>query len=391
VRTLPPIVYFGNDWFADNRTSSHHMARELSRHTRLLYVECPGLRVPRGTARDLRRIASKLRRGLQRPSPVHDNLSIATLTQLPLHGSAIAHRLNGAWGEAMVRRAVRAERIASPIVWCTVPHVAGLVRRLGWRPVIYHCIDEYASLPGVDAQAVTNMDDALSRMADLVVAASRPVFERKTALNRCTLLLPHGVDFEHFARARNGNLPRPRELAGLHPPVVGFFGLIEDWIDLDLVGWLAAELPHVTFVMIGRIGVSDDAVPRRPNILFLGPRPYETLPAYGAHFDAAIIPYKLTAQVMAANPLKLREYLAMGLPTVSVSTPEIDQFVDVVAVAATREEFRQALVDAVARGSDETAIARRMDRARATTWHARVDQLLPHVERVLDALRGAVG
>jgi glycosyltransferase involved in cell wall biosynthesis len=287
----------------------------------------------------------------------------------------------------MVRRAARSEGLASPILWCTLPHVAKLVGQLGARPIIYHCIDDYASLPGVDAVAVRSMDESLSRLADLVVAASRPVFEAKQALNPSTLLLPHGVDFDHFARARSEPLPMPRELAGLRPPFVGFFGLIEHWIDLDLVGWLAAELPHVTFIMIGRVAVGDEKVPNRPNLLFLGPRPYEDLPAYGAHFDAAIIPYKLTAQVIAANPLKLREYLAMGLPAVSVSTPEIDQFADVVSVTASREAFREALVQALACGRDEAAVARRMARARTATWRARVDQLLPHVERALDASR----
>src|SRR6185369_17260951 len=104
------------------------------------------------------------------------------------------------------------------------------------------------------------------------------------------------------------------------------------------------------FLMIGRVAVPDGDVPKLPNIHFIGRRPYETLPAYGKAFTAAIIPYHLTAQVVNSNPIKLREYLAMGKPIVSVSTPEIDKFAEHVAVARSREEYLARLDEAVGKG-----------------------------------------
>jgi glycosyltransferase involved in cell wall biosynthesis len=194
--------------------------------------------------------------------------------------------------------------------------------------------------------------------------------------------MPHGVDVDHFATARASGAVPP-ELQGLARPIVGFTGLIERWIDLDLVGWLAHQLPQVTFVMIGRVAVPAESVPAAPNLHFLGPRPYESLPAYGRCFDAAIIPYRLTDQVHAANPLKLREYLAMGLPTVAVSTPEIDKFAGVVSVTRTREEFLAALVATLAAGSDPELIRRRMDAVKDVSWATRVDELLVSVQSLL--------
>jgi glycosyltransferase involved in cell wall biosynthesis len=380
--TLPPVLYFGNDWFADNRTSSHHVARQLARHADVLYVEAPGLRRPRATSRDVRRIANKLTRATVR-FEASERLIVRTLPQVPLHGSALARYVNRLVGTAFTNLALRREGMRRPIVWCTVPHVANLVSRVTRSLLVYHCIDDYSALPDVDVDAVRTLDGRLSRDEDLVVAASRPVFEAKQRLNRSTLLMPHGVDVEHFATARNGTVRPPEDVARLPRPVVGFIGLLERWIDLDLVGWLAGQLPNVSFVLIGRVAGPAAEIPRLPNVHVLGPRPYEALPAYGSCFDAAIIPYRLTDQVLAANPLKLREYLAMGLPVVSVSTPEVDQFADVVAVAATRSDFLAAVVAALNEAPDPAVVARRVDAVRHAGWAARVDGLLGHVASML--------
>jgi glycosyltransferase involved in cell wall biosynthesis len=384
----PPVVYFGNDWFADNRTSSHHVARKLADRTRVLYMECPGLRAPEVSSRDAWRIVRKVGRAFQPAVAVSDNLTVKTLVQWPAHRSRLVATINRAWSRAAVWQAMRALGSGAPVAWCTVPHVAGFVGDIGARAIVYHCIDDYSSLPGVDAEAVRAMDDSLARRADLVIAASGPVFESRRTLNPNTVLVPHGVDFEHFARACRGQLPTPPELSDVSGPIVGFTGLIERWIDVDLVGWLAGELPHATFIMVGRVAIPAERLPQAPNLRWLGPRPYERLPEYGARFDAAIIPYRLNAQVHAANPLKLREYLAMGLPVVSVGTPEIDKFEHVVRIARTREAFRDALAEALLERRDATGIEQRQAVASEGTWAKRVDEIWGHVKRVLEKKAG---
>ncbi len=381
--TPPPVVYFGNDWFADNRTSSHHVARQLAARTKVLYVECPGLRAPEVSSRDAMRVVRKVARAFRPAVAVAEGLTVKTLVQWPAHRSNAVARINRVWSRATAKWAMRALGSDAPVAWCTVPHVAGFIEDIGARAIVYHCIDDYGSLPGVDAEAVRAMDDRLTRRADLVIAASGPVYETRRALNPNTVLVPHGVDFEHFARARRGLLPAPSELADVTGPIVGFTGLIERWIDVDLVGWLATQIPQATFVMIGRVAIPHEQLPSAPNLRWLGARPYERLPEYGARFDAAIIPYRLNAQVHAANPLKLREYLSMGLPIVSVSTPEIDKFEHVVAIARTREAFRDALATALATPSSEASVERRQAVAREGTWTARVDEIWARLEMVL--------
>jgi hypothetical protein len=162
---LPPILYFGNDWFADNRTSSHHVARQLARHTRVLYVEVPGLRPPQATSRDVRRMVMKLSRAVGRRHDAAGNLAVRTLPQVPLHGSAVARALNVAASSVFTRIALHCEDMTAPIVWCTVPHVAPFVRHIPRSLLVYHCIDDYSALPGVDAGAVRAFDDELASRA----------------------------------------------------------------------------------------------------------------------------------------------------------------------------------------------------------------------------------
>jgi glycosyltransferase involved in cell wall biosynthesis len=275
--------------------------------------------------------------------------------------------------------------VKAPVTWFVVPHLASVAGRLGERLSVYYCIDDYAALPDVDVEAVRAMDETLTRRADLVFVASDTLLDRKRSLNPNTHVSPHGVDYEHFVKAQDPALATPEDIAGLKRPIIGFFGLIERWIELDLVAYLAAQRPDWSFLMIGRIAVPEKDVPRLPNIHYLGRRPYETLPAYGKAFSAAIIPYHLTPQVLHSNPIKLREYLAMGKPIVSVSAPEIDKFADFVAIARTREEFLAKLDDAVTRGLTPAQVQRQTELASTMTWDANLRKVIAVVEQQLAA------
>lgn len=379
-----PILYFGNDWHADNRTSSHHIARRLAREFPLYYIECPGLRAPQRSGRDLRRIVMKLRRFLQGARSVEGGVKVWTLVQIPFHRFALMRWLNRLFLTASLRWLMWREGIRRPMTWFVAPHMSSVVGRLGERLSVYYCIDDHSSLPGVNREVVRAMDDELARKADLVFVSAETLLERKLPLNENTCYSPHGVDFDHFAHAQDDRTALPADTVGLAQPVVGFFGLIEKWIDLELIDFLAEQRPHWTFLMIGRLAVPENELPRRPNLHWIGKRPYEELPAYGKLFDAAIIPFRLTEVIWHANPIKLREYLAMGKPIVSVSTPEIDKYSDVVETARTREEFLARLDTVLARPSTSTEIARRMDRVAPESWDGRIREVLAIVDRHLD-------
>src|ERR1051326_3298115 len=121
------------------------------------------------------------------------------------------------------------------------------------------------------------MDADLTRRADQVFVASASLLESKRRLNPKTEHSPHGVDVGLFSQASNPSTVLAPEAAELKHPIIGFFGLIEAWIDLDLIAWLARSRPHWTFLMIGRLAVDDACVKDLPNVVFAGPQPYPSL------------------------------------------------------------------------------------------------------------------
>ena len=379
-----PFLYFGNDWFAENRTSSHHIARWLARNHRVYYVECPGLRAPQGSVRDLKKIWAKLVRFFKGPRPAVENVKIVTLLQVPLHRFRLVRWMNRAMILATLRWLMWHEGIRRPIAWFMIPHLSLAAGRLGESLSVYYCTDDHAALTDVDAQAVRAMDEELTRKANLVFVASQTLLDAKLRLNPNTYVSPHGVDIAHFGRAQDDNLAIPADTADLPRPIVGFFGLIERRIDLELLDYLAGSRPHWTFLMIGRVALPVRDLPHRPNLHFIGKRPYESLPAYGKQFDVAIIPYRQTQFNYHANPLKLREYLAMGKPVVSVSTPEIDKYSDVVAIAHSREEFLAKLDAVLSRPSTPAEIRGHLDRVADESWDARLAEVFDVVGRRLE-------
>jgi glycosyltransferase involved in cell wall biosynthesis len=379
--TLPPIVYFGNTWSTDHRTSSHHIAAHLALRTQLLYIECPGLRAPAATGRDLRRTVERIWQALRGERRTDDGMLVATLLQIPFRRGRLFVRVNEWLARATIRRLLKRQRMSGVVSWAVVPHVTHIAGRLGERLLVYYCIDDYAALPGVDERIVSEMDGELTRRSDLVFVAAATLLESKRAANPSTSLSPHGVDYEHFAQAQDRTAPVAADIADITGPVVGCIALIERWIDIELIDEVAKANPSATVVVIGRIAVPSAGLSTRPNIRWLGPRPYQSLPSYGRRFDVAIIPYRPTRQVMNANPLKLREYLAMGIPIVSVATPEIDQFASLVSIARRREDFAGLVSSALGAPRDEKAVAARMAAARSMSWQSRVDEIV----RTLDA------
>jgi len=373
------ILYFGNDWDAENRTSSHQIALQLRKLTEIVYIECPGLRRPAATARDARKLINKLRKVFAGPRSAN-GLQVYTLLQLPFHGSAFMRWLNRrlvSWQVGRIRRHVSSRK--PPVLWFVIPHVCYLPQLHADCPTVYYCIDKYAALPGVDPQAVAAMDAVLTTDADLLFVASEKLLEEKRRQRPDAIWSPHGVDFDLFSQAagrRGGS--RPEDLPSWPGPIVGFFGLLESWIDLQLLAYLAARRPDWLILLIGQERVDISPLRAHSNIQRIGRKPFAELARYGQFFDVGMLPYRLTEQVINSNPIKLREYLAMGKPVVSVRFPHAEGFGQLVYLADNYEDFLLAIERALREDSADLRRAR-MDSVRDTTWAARASASLQHV------------
>ena len=230
-------------------------------------------------------------------------------------------------------------------------------------------VDEFSSWQPYYHQAVAS--------ADLVLAASDKLYSRARQINPCTVLLPNGCDYDYFRQA-GGRRIRPLDLPELKGHVIGYMGVVASWCDLELLDELAAALPDCSFLIIGPLYNVHD-VPLRSNLHWLGYKDYDELIDYVGYFDVGIIPFKTSTMTEAVNPIKMWEYLALGIPVVATALPEVSKYGNLVYCSAGREEFishtRQALQD-----KSENRREQRMALARENSWPDRARQMLEAIE-----------
>ena len=352
-------------------TSKHHVMHLLAERNAVLWVNYHASRTPSASASDAGRLCGKLvevARGLRR---ARENLHVLTPLAVPLPGRAWARALNRRLLTAQIRAALRRVGRGRLQIWTFAPDVACLLDAFAPEKVLYYCVDDFSEFTGYDAAQVLADEEDLARRADLVVTTSEVLRRAKTPWNPRTILVPHGVDYPHFARARNEALPLPADLAPIRSPRLGFFGLIRDWVDLDLLADVARARGHWHIVMIGDATVDLRAVRGVPNLHFLGPRPYASLPAYCRGFDVGLIPFVVNDLTRAVNPIKLREYLAAGLPVVSTPMPEVRRYEGEIAIADSCQGFVAAIEAALA--EDPGAKRRRGEAMAEEAWPRKVE------------------
>ncbi len=358
-------------------TSKHHVMHRLAERNVVLWVNYHASRAPTASSSDLLYMARKLAqvaRGLVSPRP---NLFVLTPLVVPLPASAWARRLNRWLLVRQIRRALRKVGQGPVQLWSFTPDVSYLLGRFGEQRVVYYCVDDHASFTGYDRQQVLADEEDLARRSDLVVTTSLALQQAKAPWNPNTLLMPHGVDYAHFARAVREELAPPADLADIPHPRLGFFGLLRDWVDLDLLAEIARRRPEWHFVLIG--DATFDLSPyRRENLHFLGRKPYAELPAYCRHLNVGLIPFRINELTLAVNPIKLREYLAAGLPTVSTPLPEVKLYEHLAEVAEGTDAFEAALDRALATPPEQR---RRLHEAMAAeTWEQKVDAICERLD-----------
>jgi glycosyltransferase involved in cell wall biosynthesis len=376
------IVYVGNDWFTENKTSSHHIAEILSLKNKILYIEGAGQRAPLFTQRDLIKVGHKVYKAFKRNVCVNTSLHIYSPIVLPIHNSKIARRINGLILRFSIRRMCKRLGFTSPILWILVPHYYHLAGALNEKGLVYYCVDEYSAQPHVDSLAIKYMENILLKKAGVVFTVSEELYKKKKIINPNTYLSLHGVDVEHFKKAAVKSLKLPDDIARIPGPIVGFFGLIQKRVDLELIKYLAHMRPDISFVLLGLVAQDTSIFQKAKNVHFLGAKPYKSLPEYLNAFDVTIMPYVLNDEMINSNPKKTREYLASGKPVVSVRIKEVERFRDLVHVADTYEEFLNAIDLAIRNDSPEKS-HNRIRAMEKESWEFRVEGISKIVEKHL--------
>jgi len=390
------IVCIASNWFYDP-TSKHHVMRILAERNHVVWVNYHGSRRPRASAADARAIVGKLRQFVEGPRRVAENITVLTPLVAPLPGVPGVARLNRRLLTRQIRAVLRGLPRRPAQLWSFAPDVDFLCGAFDEECVVYYCVDEFSEFGGYDAAAVLAAERRLAERADLVVATSTPLLEKMRTWNKNTLLVTHGVDYEHFAGAGSSRQSHgqagladaattktPNEMRELPRPVLGFWGLIQDWVDVELLAGVARMRPAWSIVLIGEVATDVSGLRGLPNVHVIGRRVYADLPAYAGAMDIGLIPFRLNNLTRAVNPIKLREYLSAGLPVVSTPLPEVERYGHLVRTAEGVEAFVRACENEMEGNSIERANARRGAMAQET-WREKVGELSEAVERVMSA------
>lgn len=271
-----------------------------------------------------------------------------------------------------------------PIQWFYTPMPApAMIGAFGERGVVYDCMDELSKFRFAPAE-LTDRERYLLANADVVFTGGHRLWEVKSKHHRNVHFFGCGVDVDHFASARSDGLPLAPELAG-EGRTLGYFGVIDERIDYELIRRLAASFPHATIAMVGPVVKVDPAeLPQAQNIRWLGQRQYAQLPSYVKGFDVCLMPFALNEATEYINPTKTLEYMAAGKPIVSTAVSDVvHNFTPVVAVARSHDEFVAFCRTSLEQPNREL-VARGLEQARASSW----ESIVSRMDRIVrDSLR----
>jgi len=243
--------------------------------------------------------------------------------------------------KALLDGLLRSERVTDPVLWYYTPMALAFSGHLRGHPIVYDCMDELSLFRGAPA-AMREWESRLLARADLVFTGGHSLFKAKRAQHRAAHLFPSGVDIRHF-RAARGGLTEPADQRDIPHPRLGFYGVLDERLDRELLAGVAEARPDWHFVMIGPVVKIDPAeLPQRPNIHYLGSRPYADLPGYSGSWDLATMPFAQNEATRYISPTKTPEYLAAGLPVISTPiTDVVRQYgtLQAVGIAGSPEQF----------------------------------------------------
>jgi UDP-galactopyranose mutase len=223
---------------------------------------------------------------------------------------------------AMIDHLYAKHRITSPILWYYTPMAIGWTNHLQGSAIVYDCMDELSAFKGAPP-ALKEREAELFNRADLVFTGGQSLYEVKRHQHKNVYAFPSSIDAAHFAQARSV-VEEPADQAEIPHPRLGFFGVIDERMDIELLEAVAAARPDWHLVIVGPVVKIDPAdLPRRENIHYLGGKSYNELPSYLAGWDVALLPFARNESTRFISPTKTPEYLAAGCPVVSTSIRDV--------------------------------------------------------------------
>jgi hypothetical protein len=282
-----------------------------------------------------------------------------------------AESVEAALGD-LLRGLLEEQGVTDYILWHYTPMAVAFTAGLNPSAVVYDCMDELSLFRGAPPELVER-ESRLLAQADLVFTGGQSLYEAKREKHSSVHAFPSSIDAAHFAAARTAGAADPADQSGIGRPRLGYFGVIDERIDLDLLAGLADARPGWQIILLGPVvKIDPDTLPRRPNLHYLGMKGYGELPLYLAGWDVALMPFARNESTRFISPTKTPEYLAGGRAVVSTSIRDVVRpygELGLVEIADDPAGFVAAV---------ERSLARAAAPEEREAWLQRVDELLAH-------------
>jgi UDP-galactopyranose mutase len=233
------------------------------------------------------------------------------------------------------------QQIKDYVLWFYTPMAMGFADDLDPKAIVYDCMDELSGFKFAPPSLLEN-ESKLFQKADLVFTGGQSLYEAKKDRHQSVHAFPSSIETAHFKQARTVST-EPDDQKQISHPRLGYCGVIDERLDINLVGQIAQLRPDWQFVMIGPVvKISDEDLPHFTNIHYLGGKNYQELPAYMAGWDVALMPFAINESTRFISPTKTPEYLAAGKPVVSTAIRDVVRpygDMNLVRIASTAEEF----------------------------------------------------
>lgn len=261
------------------------------------------------------------------------------------------------------------------IGWFYSASFSSLMDSFKFETIVYDCMDELTLFKGAPEHLI-HQEKYLMASADIIFTGGKSLYESKKQNHANVYCFPSSVDEPHFAQALNG-IEIPADIANLQAPVVGYFGVIDERIDLKLLHETALKLPNVSFVMIGPLAkIEESDLPKEDNIYYLGMRSYNELPHYLKGFDIAMMPFAINDATKYISPTKTLEYMAAGKPIISTKITDVVRDYSIcVNLVETADEFAEAITFLFEKRDQLSMSLEYFDILKNTSWDSTANKM----------------
>jgi len=385
------IIVFSDDW-GRHPSSCQHLVRQLLGQHSVLWVNTIGMRPPRLSLEDLGKASTKMRQWLRQPTPQSSlpaNLKVINPGMYPGFRRPWQRRIN----QRLISRAIH-HALGAPapgqrrIVVTTIPVISDLIGHLQVDRWVYYCVDDFSVWPGLDGAVIDTMERQLVQQADRVVAVSSTLQQRMATLGAESEILTHGIDLAHWGfdptqtnpflqssippTPPNPGQHLPDWWSALERPIMLFWGVVDRRLDTPWCQALAQRCGSL--VLVGPQQSPDPQLSATPRVCMPGPVAYADLPALAKAADMLVMPYADLPVTRAIQPLKFKEYLATGKPTLVRKLPATADWSDTADVVETLEQLVDIATTRASHGTPAAQLDARRQRLVNETWLAKAQR-----------------